>query len=43
MEKLKPSVIKLQGSILDVTVGRSKRYKAPIRAGRGTYTPVTLN
>ncbi|WP_315816517.1 hypothetical protein [Paraflavitalea speifideaquila] len=43
MAKLRPSVIKLQGSILDVTVVRSKRYKPHVRARRGTYTPVTLN
>ena len=43
MAKLRPSVIKLQGSILDVTVVDSKRYKRHVRARRGTYTPVTLN
>jgi hypothetical protein len=43
MAKLRPSVIKLQGSILDVTVVRSRRYKPHVRARRGTYTPVTLN
>ncbi len=43
MAKLRPSVIKLQGSILDVTVVHSKRYKRHVRARRGTYTPVTLN
>jgi hypothetical protein len=43
MAKLRPSVIKVQGSILDVTVVRGRRYGTHVRARRGTYTPVTLN
>lgn len=43
MAKLIPSVIKMRGSIYDVTIVRSRRYKPHVRARRGTYTPVSIN
>jgi hypothetical protein len=43
MARLKPSIIKIRGTILNTTTVDSKRYGEHARAARGTYTPITLN
>lgn len=43
MAKLRPSLIKIKGTLMGVTLVDSKRYGEHARAARGTYTPVTIN
>lgn len=43
MARLRPSAIRVQGSIFDVTVVNSKKYGVHLRARRGSKTPVTIN
>lgn len=43
MARILPSAIKVQGTVLDVTVVNSRKYGRHVRARRGSIKPVTIN